>query len=500
MIEEKYKFIESIDYGETGPHKTYVYKAQDYETGKIYAIKEYTSERFQDWAQVMKLPEVFVARKLSHENIVTLKDVILEENQKAKIGIQASKLNLVFEYMDFNVQKMIDRKSTDVGAEARVKGIIYDALKGLKALHDHGFAHCNLKPAHLFIHEEKGKTLIGDLSTCVDKYSKNKPTNVGTNFFKAPEVLLGSTTYDEKCDIFSLGLIFCYLMANKPLISGLDNPSQLNQMCALLGTPKESMWPEAYDLSLEMDYRFPIQYQKSTDTTLDPSPISTSLKNCSPEAIDLIYKMLMMHPKYRFSAEECLKHPFFENMVINEKDEKEISPTYFMNKDFYHPDHDPRAFYRQKIKEYKADTGRIYKHFIREETKTPDKPFKPKFPKYHNKYSMLDAEFAPVEKKPLTTYKSVKDLPKHFSDHRILRMLKVGQNAIFGTEIADMDKIKHDLEERDYLKRPYKDHTRHTRGGPQIKNMGKGPNYFVSGVLNDDDKYLKNGYGNRRMF
>ena len=56
---------------------------------------------------------------------------------------------------------------------------------------------------------------------------------------------------------------------------------------------------------------------------------------------------------------------------------------------------------------------------------------------------MLNWEFAPIPKpKPLTTYKSVKDLPKHFSDHRILRMLKVGKNSIFGTEVGDMDKIK----------------------------------------------------------
>ena len=344
--------------------------------------------------------------------------------------LKINKLNLVFDYMTSTLQFLINRKSSGLSAEQRMKIILYEALKGLKALHDHGFVHWNLKPSHLFLQEEHGKTLIGDLSQWVDKYEKIKPVGVGTNFYQAPEILLKSQSYDEKCDIFSLGLIFCHLLINRPLITGDDTASQLDEMCVLFGTPKESQWAEAYDLALEMDYRFPIQYIQSEKMTVDPVTIAKTMKGISDSGLDLIYKMCMMHPKYRFTAEEWLKHPYFENLVLNdtEKDKKELSPTYFMEKDFYHPDHDPRAYYREKIKKYKKDYGNVYKHFLTEESKTPTQPFKPKFPKYHNKYSMLDWEFAPVPKaKPLTTYKSVKDLPKHFSDHRILRMLKVGK-------------------------------------------------------------------------
>ena len=33
-----------------------------------------------------------------------------------------------------------------------------------------------------------------------------------------------------------------------------------------------------------------------------------------------------------------------------------------------------------------------------------------------------------------------------------------------------------------------------------MKNMGVGPNNFVSGVASDDDKYIKHGYGTRKMY
>lgn len=144
----------------------------------------------------------------------------------------------------------------------------------------------------------------------------------------------------------------------------MDHKAQLDQMCALFGTPKESNWPEAYDLALEKEYRFPIQAQKATGVRVDPVNLSKTLTHTTEEALDLIYKMCMMHPKFRFSAEECLKHPYFENLAVNDEKE-EISPTYFMNKDFYHPDYDPRVFYRNKIKEqYKKDWGNVYKHFV----------------------------------------------------------------------------------------------------------------------------------------
>lgn len=215
----------------------------------------------------------------------------------------------------------------------------------------------------------------------------------------------------------------------------------------------------------------------------------------------------------------------------------DISPTYFMNKDFYHPDHDPRVHYRNKIKEkYKKDFGRVHRYFMVEEAKTPQEPIKAKFPKYHNRYSLLDAKFEPPKKEKYSRI-TPQDLPSQFSDHQILRMLKVGQNAIFGNDIKDMKEIRTALErrdfpyhsEKDYLPKKkadlqYRNYYQHPGFKPiphnvrstanmlniktaqdtyisdSVKNMGVGPSHFVSGVGRDDDKYIKHGYGNRRMY
>ena len=90
-------------------------------------------------------------------------------------------------------------------------------------------------------------------------------------------------------------------------------------------------------------------------------------------------------------------------------------------------------------KNINKDFGNVYKHFMVEESKAPEKPFKHYFPKYHNRFSLLNVEFEKPQKNIKT---SSSELPKHFSDHQILRMLKVGHNAVFGSEVKDINEIK----------------------------------------------------------
>lgn len=102
--------------------------------------------------------------------------------------------------------------------------------------------------------------------------------------------MLGSDNYDEKADIFSVGLTFAHILLGRPLVSG-THENQLNDLCALFGTPKEESWPEAYDLALEIDYRFPIQQKEGSGKMVDPVNLSKTFTATSQEALDLIYKM-----------------------------------------------------------------------------------------------------------------------------------------------------------------------------------------------------------------
>lgn len=43
---------------------------------------------------------------------------------------------------------------------------------------------------------------------------------VATRWYRAPEILLGSTKYGKAVDMWSLGCIFCEMLAGKPVFPG----------------------------------------------------------------------------------------------------------------------------------------------------------------------------------------------------------------------------------------------------------------------------------------
>lgn len=97
----------------------------------------------------------------------------------------------------------------------------------------------------------------------------------GTPCYVAPEILRGFG-YGTKCDIFSLGSLLFNLLTGRFLFSGNDKKEVLrqNKIC---------------NIDLTHEY----------------------LKDVSPEARDLLYKMISDIPQKRFDAREALKHPWF---------------------------------------------------------------------------------------------------------------------------------------------------------------------------------------------
>lgn len=61
--------------------------------------------------------------------------------------------------------------------------------------------------------------------------------DVGTRWYKAPEILLGSRSYDEKVDIWSAGCILAELLDTTPLFTGLNDLDQIYKIQSFIGKP-----------------------------------------------------------------------------------------------------------------------------------------------------------------------------------------------------------------------------------------------------------------------
>ena len=98
-------------------------------------------------------------------------------------------------------------------SEHYIYSIFSQLLKGLLFLNFHGIMHRDLKPDNLlFSNDSKNSRVkIADFSLA-EEFFPNKKFNAlcGTPGFMAPEILNGDQ-YDEKVDVFSLGIIL-YMM------------------------------------------------------------------------------------------------------------------------------------------------------------------------------------------------------------------------------------------------------------------------------------------------
>ena len=111
-------------------------------------------------------------------------------------------------------------------------------------------------------------------------YKKNFEDTIGTLVYCSPEVLLNN--YNEKCDIWSCGIIFYLLLSGKFPYFGKTENDVVEKI-----------------LSQKVEFNFPIFDQISS------------------EAKDLIKKCLIYDKNKRISAVEALKHPFFANIDLN---------------------------------------------------------------------------------------------------------------------------------------------------------------------------------------
>jgi len=116
---------------------------------------------------------------------------------------------------------------------------------------------------------------------------------VSTRWYRAPEILLRSTTYNSPIDMFACGCIMGELFTLRPLFPGASEPDQLYKLCAVLGSPTPEEWPDGHRLAARLNFKFP---------AFARPPLSTVVPNASPAAVDLMEQMLRYDPNRRPTA------------------------------------------------------------------------------------------------------------------------------------------------------------------------------------------------------
>lgn len=282
---ERYKITKTLGDGAFGS----VYKAVVKGSNEVVAIKR-MKKKFYSWEECLELREIKVLRKVTHPNVVKLKEVIRANDD----------LHLVFEFCERNLVQLATEQGSPF-TDSQVKDITSQILNGLSVIHKNGFFHRDMKPDNILVSE--GIFKIADYGLAKEIRSQPPYTDyVATRWYRAPEILLHSRRYNWQVDMFAVGCIMAELYMMRPLFPGTNEVDQLNRICSVLGTPND--WSEGQRLATQLSYCFP-QYI--------PMPLHELMPNASHDSIKLMQSLLEWDPSMRLTADQCLQHSFFDD-------------------------------------------------------------------------------------------------------------------------------------------------------------------------------------------
>lgn len=246
-----------------------VWIALDTQTNKIYACKQITKKSIDTSVQMKKLlqNEVGVMHKINHPNIIHLHEQYVSENHYYLIMDYCNQGDLE-KYMSENNIKYFEEKD---GVR-----LLRQIMNGFTELRTHKILHRDLKLANIYMHNDR--LIIGDFGFA-KMGSEYGRSILGTPMTMAPEILFhesGTTIYNSKADLWSVGVVFYQLLFGRWPFFG-KNENQLKQNI------------QAY----------------SGDKLPFPG-------NVSNESRDLLQRLLTFNPKSRIEWKDFFRHPVFK--------------------------------------------------------------------------------------------------------------------------------------------------------------------------------------------
>ncbi|BGO92471.1 hypothetical protein NBRC10512_000258 [Rhodotorula toruloides] len=283
-----------------------VYVGKEVATARKIAIKKIKVGQFKDGLDMSAIREVKFLRELRHPNVIELLDVFSNK----------SNLNLVLEFLDTDLEAVIRDKAL-VFQGADVKSWMLMTMKGLDFCHTNWILHRDMKPNNLLISAD-GVLKLADFGLAREYADEGArmTCQVVTRWYRCPELLLGARSYSTGVDVWAAGCIFAELMLRVPFMAAESDMEQLNMIFSALGTPTEADWPGFGKLSNGASF------EKKPKNDL-----SMLFSAASPEAIDLLQRMLTYDPRRRITARESLHHPFFHSQPRPTPPSKLPKPT-----------------------------------------------------------------------------------------------------------------------------------------------------------------------------
>jgi len=288
-----------------------VWKVRDKENNQTLALKKIFGA-FQNSTDAQRTFReiIFLQELADHENIITLLDVMRADNDKD--------IYLVFEYMETDLHAVI---RANILEDIHKRFIIYQLLKAIKYMHSAKVIHRDIKPSNLLLNSEcLVKVADFGLARSINS-NAGKDENktqiltdyVATRWYRAPEILLGSTHYTEGVDMWSVGCILGELIGGKPMFPGTSTTNQIDRIIEVIGRPSKE---DIDDIKSE----FAAQLLDNLLEPQNPRSLESMYPMADSDVIDMLRQLLTFSPAKRMNATHALAHPYVAQFHVPEEE------------------------------------------------------------------------------------------------------------------------------------------------------------------------------------
>ena len=287
-----------------------VLRCRHKDSGDIVAIKKFKEAEDDEALKKTTLREVRLLRLLRHGNIVSLLEAFRRK----------TRLYLVFEYVEKNLLEVLETQPTGLDAEL-VRVYILQLVRAIHWCHSHEVVHRDIKPENLLINTRSNTLKLCDFGFARVLSSAQQPQDltdyVATRWYRAPELLLGSTSYGFGVDLWAIGCIMGEISDGQPLFPGESEVDQLYIVQKIIG-PLTAEHQELFMANPRFaGLKFP---DMSKPETLQKKYMG----KLSKRALNFMKILLSMDPNDRPTSSSCIADVYFEGLVVNQESAKSV--------------------------------------------------------------------------------------------------------------------------------------------------------------------------------
>jgi len=240
---------------------------------KLFAIKSIRKSSSSDKNFKYFKGEVDLLKELDHPNIIRFFECY--QDQKC--------YHLVLEYCEGSDLVKLVEKHKGL-SEGLAKKFIFQAMLAINYLHTVGIVHRDVKLDNFLLN--KADESVADIKLIDFGFARNFRgdklySQIGTPWYVAPEVLNKSSSYDQSCDVWSLGVLLYIMLYAEPPFKGNNNIEIFHQIA-----------------------------DKKLDFT------QSKYKNTNPEILELLSQLLQKNPAERTTITKALESKWFHSQIV----------------------------------------------------------------------------------------------------------------------------------------------------------------------------------------